>query len=199
MTVDAKQMPDSAYQGATIKASKVTFSFKDPNAPEAQVLAKMYGGGFDLRLAVVNGLGLMTLGADADAGIKKLIDQTKTGSKEVAAEMKAAVALVPDAKAVDTVFTLNYLRMLGGVLPALMPMPMPKVNFQTKSNILFAAGVDKGRATLQMALPKEHLTEIIQAISQMMMQQQQQAQPQQAQPQQGQPQPQTGGPKPQGL
>ena len=74
------------------------------------------------------------------------------------------------------IFTLNYLRILSNVIPAMMPMPMPQVNFQSKSNLVFAGSIDKGRANVQVALPKEHLTEIIQAVQMMMMQQMQQQQ-----------------------
>lgn len=57
---------------------------------------------------------------------------------------------------------------------------MPQPNFQTKSNLAIDATVDKGKAAVQVALPKEHLTEIVQAVTQVMMQTQQQ--PQQMQP-----------------
>ena len=58
------------------------------------------------------------------------------------------------------VVTVNYLRILGVALPAMMPVPMPQPNFQTKSNLVLAGTVDKGKGTLHVALPKEHLTEI---------------------------------------
>jgi len=62
-------------------------------------------------------------------------------------------------------------------LPAMMPIPMPQPSFQTKSNLVLAGSVDKGKGTLHVALPKEHLTEIIQAVQQIMMQQMQQQRP----------------------
>jgi len=177
LTSDVKRQPDSTYQGATIQASKLIFSSKDPNSQEAQVLQKMYGDGFDLRIAVLDRLALMAMGADADANIKKLIDQAKSGGpKQTAAEIKSALDLLPEAKNADMIFTLNYLRILGTVIPAMMPMPMPQVNFQSKSNLVFAGSIDKGRTNVQVALPKEHLTEIIQAVQMMMMQQMQQQQ-----------------------
>jgi hypothetical protein len=114
------------------------------------------------------------------------------------------MALLPDAKTTDVVMTLNYLRILGAFLPAMSPVPMPQPNFQTKNDLAIDAIVDKGKAAVQVALPKEHLTEIVQAVTQVMMQTQQQQQPQQQrQPQQMQPMPQQpispSGSKPQGM
>ena len=51
--------------------------------------------------------------------------------------------------------------------PAMMPMPLPAANFPTKSDLVFAGSMDKGKVSFQMALPKEHLTEIMQAVQQM--------------------------------
>jgi hypothetical protein len=189
MATDVKRQPDSTYQGATLKSCKLVFSFKDPNSPEAQAVKMMYGDGFEFRVAVSDQLAFITIGADADANVKKLVDQAKAAPGQPGTEIKSAIALLPEAKDMDVVLTLNYIRLLGGILPAVMPAPAPQPSFQTKSDLVFAEGADKGRCTLQLALPKEHLMEIVQAITQMTMQQQQQKQSQ----------PQTGGAKPQGM
>jgi hypothetical protein len=197
LTTEVKRQPDSTYQGATIKACKLVFSSKDPNSPEAQMIQKMYGEGFDVRMAIMDRLAFMCMGSDSEASIKKLIDQAKAGGpKEIGNEMKAAMPLLPDVKTTDAIVTLNYLRILGAFLPAMSPVPMPQPNFQTKNNLAIDATVDKGKAAVQVALPKEHLTEIVQAVTQVMMQTQQQQQPQQIQPVQPQP---GSGPKPQGM
>jgi len=181
----------ATYQGVTLDSAKLTFSFKDPNSTQAQMLQKMYGEGFDYRMATVDRLGLMVIGNDADANIRKLIDQVKAGGpKETSSEIKTALELLPEAKNADMICTLNYLRAFSAMVPAMMPMPMPPVSFQSKSNLVFAGTLDKGRANVLVALPKEHLTEIVQAVQQMMMTMQQQQQ-QQKPPQQN-----AVGPKP---
>jgi len=177
ITMDVTRQPDSTYQGATIKASKMVFASKDPNSQEAMLIQKMYGGGFEFRMATLDRVAVMALGADADANIKKLIDQAKAGPKQASSEMRSALDLLPEAKDADMVATVNYLRVIGAVLPAMMPIPMPQPSFQTKSNLVLAGSVDKGKGTLHVALPKEHLTDIIQAVQQIMMQQMQQQRP----------------------
>lgn len=177
LTMDMTRQPDSTYQGATIQASKMVFASKDPNSQEAMLIRKMYGDGFEFRMATLDRVAFMALGADADANIKKLIDQAKAGPRQTPSEMRSALDLLPEAKDADMVATVNYLRAIGAMLPAMMPVPVPQPNFQTKSNLVLAGSVDKGKGTLHVALPKEHLTEIIQAVQQMMMQQMQQQRP----------------------
>jgi hypothetical protein len=172
------------YQGATIDTARFTITTKDPNSPQAQMIQKMYGDAIEVQWAIMDGRqGAVAMGADAKADLRKLIDLAKAGGpKQMGNEFKAALDLMPEAKTADMVATLNYLRMFSAMIPAMMPMPMPQVNFQTKSNLVLAGTVDKGKGTLQVALPKEHLTEIVQAVQMMMMQSMQQQQP--------------GGPKP---
>ena len=166
------------YQGIPIDSMKYSITVTDPCSPQAMMIQKIYGDGIEYRWAVVDGrVAAAALGSNSQANVRKLMDQVKAGGpKEMASEIKAALDLVPDAKNADVIMTLNYLRMFSALLPALMPMPMPQVNFQTKSNLVLTASVDKGKGTVQVALPKEHLTEIMQAVQQMMMQQMQQQQ-----------------------
>lgn len=127
LTTDVKRQPDSTYQGATLKACRMMFSSKDPNAPEAQMMQKMYGEGIDVRMAILDRLAFMCMGSDSDASIKKLIDQAKAGPKQIANEMQSAMALLPDAKTTDAIVTLNYLRILvRSCLPCpRFPCPSP--------------------------------------------------------------------------
>jgi hypothetical protein len=55
---------------------------------------------------------------------------------------------------------------------------MPQMDIPSKSNLVFAARVENGSFTLDAALPKEHLQEMMMAF-QMMMQMQMQQQMQQ--------------------
>jgi hypothetical protein len=104
-----------------------------------------------------------------------MIDEVKADSpKQMAAEMKAALTLLPETGKSDFVGTYNFLRWLK-IMTAFAHVPMPQMDMPTKSNIAFAAKAGNGRMVFDIAVPKEHLTEIIAAslvMQQQMMQQQ---------------------------
>ncbi|HUT29296.1 MAG TPA: type II secretion system protein GspG [Sedimentisphaerales bacterium] len=162
------------YNGVTIDAAEFAFQPTDPNSPQGQMMAAMYGGGINYRWATIDGLCLLTLGGDADASLRKLIDLVKAGGpKELASETKAALALLPDAGKADFVGTFNvlrYFKIFAGMMGAMMPVPMPQMDLPTSSNVVIAGHVGGGAMTTKIALPKQHLTEIMTAV-QMMMQQ----------------------------
>ena len=87
--------------------------------------------------------------------------------------MKTALALLPEAEKADFVCTLNCLRLLK-MSGAMMPIPMPQMDIPTKSNIAFAGKVGDGRMTINIAVPKEHLAEIVSAMMTMQQQMMQQ-------------------------
>ncbi len=74
--------------------------------------------------------------------------------------------------------TYNVLRMLKMVW-AFMPMSaaIPQMDVPTKSNMVFAGSVAGGKMMIDVALPKEHLTEMM-GVSQKMQQQKIQSQEQ---------------------
>ena len=153
------------------------------------MLDAMYGGGFEYRWAIVNNIWVCRISSDSNA-IYKLIDQAKTGvPAQPCPEMQKAIEYIPDAGSKDAIFTYNYLRvikMMQALAPADMPFKLPDV--PTKGNLVFAAKVDNGSIAVDMALPKEHLSEMMTAFQMMMQQQMQQnTQKQQAQPSQGMP------------
>ena len=81
----------ATYQGVTIDSAKATIALKDPNSPQAQMMQNLYGN-FEYRMAAVGQLGVMAIGVDADANIRKLIDQVKAGGpKQMGTEIKAAL------------------------------------------------------------------------------------------------------------
>ncbi|MGB2810056.1 MAG: hypothetical protein WBC22_20115, partial [Sedimentisphaerales bacterium] len=141
----------------------------------------MYGDGFEYRWAIVDGLWVCTIGGDVDSAIRKLIDEVKAGEPEqMAAEMKAALTLLPEAGRADFMGTYNFLRlfkMMGAMAGAFMPVPMPlaKMDISTRSNIVFAGKAGNNRMTVDIALPKEHLTEIVAAFQPLLGQSREQA------------------------
>ncbi|MFC1737836.1 hypothetical protein ACFL1G_02165 [Planctomycetota bacterium] len=159
------------YKGVSIDSAKFIMKPIDVNSPQAQMIQAMYGEGFVYRSAIVEDLFLCVVGDDVDAGIRQLIDTAQSGGpKEPGSEMKAALALLPDAEKADFVGTLNYIRLMKTFM-SFVPIPMPQMNIPTKSNIALAGRIGSNKVTLDIAVPKEHLQEIT-AMAQMMMQQQ---------------------------
>jgi general secretion pathway protein G len=169
--------PDvDSYKGFSISSAKFAFKSTDPNAPQAQMIEKMYGEGLETRWALVDDLCVYTMGANADSQIKKLIDEvTAPGSKEICSEIKAATALLPGSENADLFMTFNLLRVfkaipeMTGIMPA--PVPMPAMDFETTSNVVIAANIGESKLTVDVAIPKQHLMEIMQAVQLIMINQ----------------------------
>ena len=163
------------YKGVGIDSAKLTMESTDMNTPEAQMIQAMYGGGIDYRMAYVDDLYLVAVGSGADAGIKELIDASKAQGGAAAAEMKAAMQLLGGASDVDFVGTINYLRIMGMAMKMVpMPMPIPFDEIPTSSNIAFAGKAEDGKMVFDVAIPKQHISEISSGIQMLMMQQMQQ-------------------------
>jgi len=170
------------YKDVSIDSAKLVIKVTDTNSPQAQMINAMYGDGFDYRWAMVDGLLFCTVGGGADTRIRNLIDLAKAGGpKQLASEIQDALTLLPNAEKADSVGTFNYLRLFKMVF-AMMPVPMPQVDLPTKSNINFTGSAANGTLTVNVALPKEHLMEIV-SVFQMMQQQKMQMMQQQMQQQ----------------
>ena len=156
-----------SYEGVSIDSAKLVMKSTEPNSPQGKMIDAMYGGGLEYRWAMVDGLWVCAVGGDMDSAIHKMIDEAKSGGpKQTAGEMKAALALLPEADKADFMGTYNILRsfkMMGAMTGAFMPIPMPfaKMDIPTKSNIIFAGKAGDNRMTLDIALPKEHLAEMM--------------------------------------
>ena len=107
------------------------------------------------------------------AAIRNLADMVGAKKPEqIGTEIKPILALLPEADKADFVGTYNLVNLLK-LAVALAPIPAPQMDIPTKSNIAFAGKVSKGTMTVDIALPKEHLAELVAAgmmIQQQMMQ-----------------------------
>jgi hypothetical protein len=176
------------YKGVSIDSAKLVMKSTDPNSPQGQMMNAMFVDGFDYRWGIVNGLWVCTVSSEPDSAIRELIDQVKAGGPtQMGDEMRKALTLLPEANKADFVATYNFLRwfkMVGAIVP--MPMPMLQMDIPTKSNIAFAGNAGNGRMVVDIAVPKEHLMEIMSAAlvmqQQMMKQQQKKVMMQQKQP-----------------
>jgi hypothetical protein len=162
-----------SYKNVSIDSAKLIMKSTDVTSPQGQMINSMYGGGFDYRWGIVDGLCVLTIGGNADLSIHELIDQVKTRRTQMGSEMKAALTLLPEAEKADFVVTYNVLRWLkvaGSMTVMPILMPMLQMDIPTKSNIVLAGKAGNGKMVVDIALPKEHLTEMMTAVQ--MMQQQ---------------------------
>jgi hypothetical protein len=163
------------YKNVSIDSAKLTMKSTVAALPQGQMINRIYGGGFDYRWGIVNGLCVLTIGSNADSSIRELIDKVKANRTQMGSEVKAALELLHEAEKADFVVTYNMLRWLkivGSMTVMPIPMSMLQMDIPTKSNIVMAGRVGNGKIVVDLALPKEHLKEMMTAV--LMMQQQMQ-------------------------
>ncbi|UCC23002.1 MAG: hypothetical protein JSW23_02725, partial [Planctomycetota bacterium] len=167
-----------SYKGVTIDSAFMSMTSTEPDTEHGRMMDAMYGGGFDYRWAIVNGLNVCVIGADVDARIRRLIDQVQAGGPEqMPAELQEAMGLLPDAGAAEAVGTYNLLRAMT-MGSSMSPMATAALAIDSKSNLSFAAKGGDGTLSIDIAVPKEHLIELVSAMTMMqqaMMQGQMQA------------------------
>ncbi|MBN2139257.1 MAG: type II secretion system protein GspG [Sedimentisphaerales bacterium] len=185
MELDYTMTPNtSTYKDVSIDSAKLVLKPTEPNSPPGQMIKAMYGDGIDYRWGVTDGICSIAIGDNVDAAVQELIDKVKAGgAKELCGEIKSAMEMLPDAKNGDFFLTYNYVRilnMVGGMMPAMVPagmdVPMPKldINVPTKSNLAIAGKIGGGKIFVDIAIPKQHLSEIVMALMQMQQQMQKQ-------------------------
>jgi hypothetical protein len=176
------------YKDVPIDAIHFAMLPADTNTPQAQMIKQIYGAGFDLRLAAVNNLLLYAMSADPQTEIHALIDQAKAGEPgPVPSEIQAALNLLPEARTAEFFGTYNILRLIQMGL-AFAPVPMPQIDVPSQSNIAYAGDIGGGKLQVTVAVPKQHVLELMAAfmkIQQQKMQEMQQQQQQQKQRQEG--------------
>jgi hypothetical protein len=153
-----------SYKGVSINSAKLTMKVTDANSPQAQMITSMYGEGFDYRWGMADGLFVCAVSGDVNSTIRELIDQVKAdGPKQIGAETKAALSLLPQANKADFFVTFNILRLIK-MATSMVPIPIPPMDIQTKSNIVIAGSAADSKMVVNIAVPKQHLTEIMTAF-----------------------------------
>jgi len=168
-----------SYKGVSIDSAKLSMKSTQAGTPQAQMITAMYGDGFDYRWGIVKDLFVCAAGGDVDSNVRELIDQVQVGSqKQIGPETKTAMALLPGADKADFLLTFNLIRVFK-MATTFMPIPIPKIDAPTKSNIIVAGKAGDGKLVVDIAVPKEHLAEIMGAFMMMQQQNMQQMQMQQ--------------------
>jgi hypothetical protein len=172
-----------SYKGIAISSAKLTLKSTEPNSPVGQMIDTMYAGGFEYRWAIVNGLCAMVVGGQQDKGVRELIDLIQAGGpKQASSEVKAAMSMLPDADKADFLVTYNYVRlfkMMAGMMRAVpgAGLMMPQIDVPTSSNINIAGRLGDGKLRVDVAVPKQHLAEIVSIFTTMQRQMQNQQKP----------------------
>ncbi|KPL21262.1 MAG: hypothetical protein AMJ75_10315 [Phycisphaerae bacterium SM1_79] len=152
------------YKGVSISSAKLSLKATDAMTPQSQMIISMYGEGFDYRWGMVNGLFACAVSGDVNSTIRELIDEVKAdGPKQIGSEMKAALSLLTQANKADFLLTFNILRFIN-MVTSMVPIPIPPMEAQTKSNIVIAGTAADSRMVVNIAVPKQHLTEIMAAF-----------------------------------
>ncbi len=167
------------YKDVPIDAGTVVIQPVDTNSPQGQMMKNIFGGGLNLRMAVVNNLLLSATAADPDKEIHALIDQAKSGAPgQIPGDVQAALQLIPEAKNASFFGTYNYagfLRMALSFIP--MPMPAPQTEIPTATAVAFAGTIGGGRLLTDIAIPKQQVEAIVKMIAGLKQQPQQPGQP----------------------
>ena len=164
--------PEQLYKGVQIHALR--FDMKaPPEATEEEKLMfeSMFGSGFNFKFAAAGSFMLVAGGPDVDRDLRQLIDQALSGTvPSPIGDIRAAMIAIPNADSTDFVASVNAIRLLSGMGAMMSVMPIPGgqmmgqmfsgLDVPTKSCLALAGKIDNGAATLQIALPKQHLLEI---------------------------------------
>ncbi|MBN2589040.1 MAG: hypothetical protein JXA96_04200 [Sedimentisphaerales bacterium] len=156
------------YKGVSIDSAKLSIKSNETHTPQSEMIKSMYGEGIEYRWGVTNGLFAAAIGSNSDKTMHELIDQIQSGSaKQICSETQAALALIQGSEKSDFFFTMNFIRLMKtglGMTSSILPIKIPDVNVQTKSNLVIAGKSEKGKMTIQLAIPKEHIKEIMNTI-----------------------------------
>ncbi|MBN2511890.1 MAG: TlpA family protein disulfide reductase [Sedimentisphaerales bacterium] len=160
------------YKGTDIGLYQIKFKAEDPTS---SIIESMYGKqGLQYPLATTSDRFLMTLGPDAMNQIKAMIDNPKAGP--ATGEIKTALDTIADSGKAEFVMSANVLSLMKGVTDMArqvtagsgteMPDFWQGISTKTTSNLSAAGFIEPGRIRGVMILPKEHLSEVVQAFMQ---------------------------------
>jgi hypothetical protein len=197
MTVDLKRKA-ADYKGVDIDSMRFSVAMTDANSPEKKAIAAMYGNGITVQMAATNGFLVYVMASDPNAAIREMINQVKAGGPaKMPSEAQNALQLIPGAEKGSLCVTLNVLRLMQMVAAmAPTPMPVPQAPAASPSDVALAGTCGDGKVSMEVAVPKQQVMEIMGAAMQMQQQkmqkqmQQQGTQPEETQPQPTPPQPQ---------
>ena len=197
---ELKYEPDvSTYKGASIDTISISIvASDDPNDTMQKEIEMMYGSdGFKYYLAQTPDKFYLAMGPNSEETLKTLIDQPASAAAP-SGDIKIAMDALKDTPYNDFVFSVNVIKLMKGMgemmqtmgaQPGMEPaaaMFSGLKDVQTQSCLVTGGKVADGQAALRLAIPKQHLVEIVgiaMQIQQQAMAMQQQSPPEGITPQ----------------
>lgn len=177
MSLELNRATDS-HNGVSIDTMTITLDLPDDD-PGTEMIKAMYGDIFEIKMATVDNLLLVTMGQEAQGDIVSLIDKVKAGPAGPGGDLKVAFETVTDAGNANAVASINVIRLASGLGDMLQGMPMigqmvsaflDKLNVPTQSCLAMSATIDHGKSNVELAIPKQHVMEIMAAVMQIQQQ-----------------------------
>lgn len=119
------------------------------------------------RVSAIPGTELAQMFVPGSAGMQGLYDSLGAKSPaQMGAELATVQALLPKASQADVVGTYDLMQL--GALSDILPIPIefPAPTSPSKSAIAYAIKVDSGSLAVDLAVPKEHVVEIVAYLKQ---------------------------------
>lgn len=138
-----------------------------------------------INTAISDDMMIVAMGDIAD--MKTLVHSTKAKTTRPSGDMAKALQMVDNSAEMDFVASLNLIRLisLGGKAASSVPVPQAQMvggmlsglDANTKSCMAISGKIDGGRFDLGIVIPKDHLSEVINAGMQMQQKMMQNMQP----------------------
>lgn len=182
----------STYKDATIDA--LSFAMPDSDDPNMMMMQKefekLYGAdGFKYYVAQTSDKFYMVMGPDGEQALKALIDQP--ASAPPSGDIKIAMDTLKNTPYNDFVCSINVIKLMKGLGEMMQTMggqanmgPAAGMfsglkDIPTQSCFVTGGKISDGSASLRIALPKQHLIEVVSAAMQIQQKMQQEMQNQQ--------------------
>lgn len=168
MSFDVKQKAET-YKGVAIDTIKFNMTPTEADSSEAEAMGAILGDGLNIQMAATDGLLVYALSENPGPAIRELIDQVKSTTPATpSSEVQTAMKLIPGSETADLFATFNVVRLMQ-IAKAVAPeeIPLPEGALASQSNVAVASKVKDGKATLDLAVPKQHVLEIMQIVMQM--------------------------------
>ena len=164
----------STYKDASIDTISISIvTSDDPNDTMQKEIEKMYGSdGFKYYLAQTPDKFYLAMGPNSEETLKTLIDQPASTAAP-SGDIKIAMDALKDTPYNDFVFSVNVIKLMKGMgemmqtmgaQPGMEPaaaMFSGLKDVQTQSCLVTGGKVADGQAALRLAIPKQHLVEIV--------------------------------------
>ncbi|MHC5157998.1 MAG: TlpA family protein disulfide reductase [Planctomycetota bacterium] len=180
LPVELKYEPGTTpYKNTTIDTVSISVTASDdPNDRMQEELEKMYGDSFKYYLAQSPDKFYVTMGHNSEDILKALIDQPASAAAP-SGDIKIALDALANTPYTDSVCSINVLKLMKGFGEMMQTLgtqtntkPVAAMfsglkDVQTQSCLVMGGNISDGQAAMRLAVPKQHLVEIIGAVMQM--------------------------------